>query len=712
MPRWCVLFAFLSFSVPIGVALPGVVASAECVWGNCQKGRGTIRHPDGVMETGIFEDGKLVVSKGRADPVVSPSPSQRRSAKPGLDPRRPKPSGTGGCVRGDCVSGPGVRTYRDGSNYEGQFRRRLRHGRGVHRWKDGRRYDGAWAADRRHGYGVQTYPDGKYQGTWVKGVPTREGVRSYRNGDRYVGDYKGERRNGQGTLTWANGSRYIGSFLNDQPHGAGKWYDKDGGVRQGRWSGGQYLGAAGSSVQPGLVAGGRGCVSGNCWDGKGRFVNEDGSEYVGAFQAGQPHGRGSITHSDGRVDSGKWEQGKRVGRRVIATPGAVATWRAKSKSSRGCFSGDCRNGTGSYRWKDGSTYAGTFQEFRPHGRGVWKHPNGSSYEGEWRMGNRHGRGSETSSGGVARSGVWKLGHFQLAGLASGRERARRVRLPWPDLSRAAPRVGGGEHDAAVIVGIENYAHVAAIAGAEENATAWYEYLVRTRGVPVERVSLLLDSDATVEDIHWAVDEAGRLVTAEGTLWFVFIGHGAPSKSQNDGLLIGYDAQQKARSIEVRAVRRGELLKRLEASRAESIRVLLDACFSGRSGDGEQIVAGLQPLVVAVDSETRDPRTMLFTAARNDEFAGPLPGARRPAFSYLALGALRGWADEDRDGSVTAQELHAYVGTALRLLVRDRRQRNTFSGRGDSRLSRRAREEGPELSRFRVDLARGTSPASR
>ncbi len=104
--------------------------------------------------------------------------------------------------------------------------------------------------------------------------------------------------------------------------------------------------------------------------------------------------------------------------------------------------------------------------------------------------------------------------------------------------------------------------------------------------------------------------------------------------------------------------------------------------------------------------------MLFAAARNDEFAGPLPGAERPAFSYLALGGLRGWADEDKDGTVTARELHEYVGTALRVLVRDRRQRNTFSGTPASSLSRRAREKGPELSRFRIELAKGASPASR
>lgn len=43
---------------------------------------------------------------------------------------------------------------------------------------------------------------------------------------------------------------------------------------------------------------------------------------------------------------------------------------------------------------------------------------------------------------------------------------------WPDLSQPAPAVGGGEHDAAVVVGIEDYAFVGPVPGAESNAKLW------------------------------------------------------------------------------------------------------------------------------------------------------------------------------------------------------------------------------------------------
>ena len=89
----------------------------------------------------------------------------------------------------------------------------------------------------------------------------------------------------------------------------------------------------------------------------------------------------------------------------------------------------------------------------------------------------------------------------------------------------------------------------------------------------------------------------------------------------------------------------------------------------------------------------------------NEFAGPLPGASRPAFSYLALGGLRGWADGDTDGKVTAGELHGYVTQSMRALIRDRRQRPTLVGKADRPLGHSAREKGPDLAWKVLESAR-------
>lgn len=116
-------------------------------------------------------------------------------------------------------------------------------------------------------------------------------------------------------------------------------------------------------------------------------------------------------------------------------------------------------------------------------------------------------------------------------------------VSWPDLSSPAVAVGGGEHDAAVVVGVENYAFVPKVPGAEVNAKAWYDYLTKTRGASAGRIKLLLNNDAAREDMLDAAQKAAAKAGLDGTLWFVFIGHGAPSADGKDGLLVGVDAQQ-------------------------------------------------------------------------------------------------------------------------------------------------------------------------
>ena len=281
---------------------------------------------------------------------------------------------------------------------------------------------------------------------------------------------------------------------------------------------------------------------------------------------------------------------------------------------------------------------------------------------------------------------------------------------WPAIREPAPAAGGGARDAAVIVGLERYALVPAVAGAQANAIAWYDYLVQTRGVPVPRVRLLLDGDATLEEMRTAVEAVAEQVEPEGTLWFIFIGHGAPARTGSDGLLVGFDAQQKARSVRARSYPRSELLLHLQLSRAARIHVFLDACFSGRTSTGGLLVPALQYLEIVLDGPTADPRTLLFTAARGDQYAGPLPGGARPAFSYLALGALRGWADADGDGSIASGELHAYVTDTLTALLRDRDQTPTFVG-AQRRMAASPGESGPDLARLAKRIAAGRRHSS-
>ncbi len=282
--------------------------------------------------------------------------------------------------------------------------------------------------------------------------------------------------------------------------------------------------------------------------------------------------------------------------------------------------------------------------------------------------------------------------------------------PWPELDWDGERSDAGRLDAAIVVGIEDYAFVQDVPGATRNADDWFSFLVHSRGVPPTNVLLLRDAEATRESIFSAAKEASEIVGAGGTLWFVFIGHGAPSSDGRDGLMLGVDVQQTATSVYARGVSRVELLTGLERGRQERTVAVLDACFSGSNRDGSALVPGLQPLIPAYASDAIG-NSLVLTAAQSDQFAGPLPGADRPAFTYLLLGALRGWADNDQDEEVTVGEALRYAQGALRLVVNDRTQRPQLIGGGEDVVLSFGSEEGPDLAdmALRKEARLGVSP---
>lgn len=271
---------------------------------------------------------------------------------------------------------------------------------------------------------------------------------------------------------------------------------------------------------------------------------------------------------------------------------------------------------------------------------------------------------------------------------------------WPDLSTSAKSRGGGQKDAAVVIGAENYTFVEHIPGARKNADDWQKYLTETLGVPSYRVKLLRDNEATLERMRKYVSEATSEVEPGGTLWFIFIGHGAPSKDGKDGLLVGTDAQQDIDSLYARSFARSELLNILARGHQVKTVVVLDACFSGRASSGQALISGLQPLMVMRGLPSGiDNRTILLTAASSDQFAGPLPKTKvlRPAFSYLALGALRGWAADAR-GRVTASALINFARRAL-ALEKGRTQTPELAAGAPEAVLGVGREPPPDLAKI-------------
>jgi hypothetical protein len=123
---------------------------------------------------------------------------------------------------------------------------------------------------------------------------------------------------------------------------------------------------------------------------------------------------------------------------------------------------------------------------------------------------------------------------------------------WPDLSNP-PKTKERSDDVALVVSIENYIFASDIQGAQKNGRDWYNYFTYSKGIPAENVILLEDKQATKENIEMEAAKIANRVGENGMVWFVYIGHGAPSIDGDDGLLLGSDVQQTSNSIQARGV---------------------------------------------------------------------------------------------------------------------------------------------------------------
>ena len=240
---------------------------------------------------------------------------------------------------------------------------------------------------------------------------------------------------------------------------------------------------------------------------------------------------------------------------------------------------------------------------------------------------------------------------------------------WPDVG-AAVRRAGGSGKMALIVMVEDYPFLPDIPGAAAKARM---------GTLVVRQSWLSSSLFDQGCDRLCHREAGRRsresVGPGGRLWIVYIGHGAPGKAADgdtpEPILIGStrNRPQVARAEkhqptsptdvgDFHAARRGH--------RARPGRMLFRT-----KRKGEDLVPGLAP--VSVVESVVERRTTVLSAARNDQYAGPLNDLSRPAFIYLVLGAMRGWGDADADGIVTSAEAVEYANKAMPQTVGGRQQ---------------------------------------
>jgi hypothetical protein len=231
-----------------------------------------------------------------------------------------------------------------------------------------------------------------------------------------------------------------------------------------------------------------------------------------------------------------------------------------------------------------------------------------------------------------------------------------------DIEKDIPRSGRkGEHDLAIVFGIESYKNVPGVSFAKRDATWMKKYFENILGIPKNRIYYKTDTDVGQAEFSKVFSEDGwldkRVKEGKTNLYIYYAGHGAPDMKKNKAYLIPYDGDPNYASQT--GYEMDKLYEQLGNLGAASVTVFLDACFSGANRDNEMLLADARPVFMEVDeSATRD--VTVFSAAGGKEISSAWPEKKHGLFSYYLMKGMRGEADENNDNQITVGELGDYV----------------------------------------------------
>ncbi len=107
----------------------------------------------------------------------------------------------------------------------------------------------------------------------------------------------------------------------------------------------------------------KGCIEGDCINGYGKYIYDNGDIYEGNFKDSLRHGKGKMLYANGDSYEGNYSMDLREGDGTYIF--------SNGDSYTGKFKNGIRDGEGVYRFKDGSIYKGTFIADGSSGEGTF-----------------------------------------------------------------------------------------------------------------------------------------------------------------------------------------------------------------------------------------------------------------------------------------------------------------------------------------------------
>jgi hypothetical protein len=213
--------------------------------------------------------------------------------------------------------------------------------------------------------------------------------------------------------------------------------------------------------------------------------------------------------------------------------------------------------------------------------------------------------------------------------------------------------------AALIIGVETYASAPSADFASRDAQMFADYAREKLGIPDNNIKVLTDTEATETEVLRALKVwLPKAVKPDTTDLYVFYaGHGMPTADGTSAYLVPYDGDIQL--LEDTAISRKRFFDEISATKPRSATFFFDNCYSGATRSEQQLLAA-RPLTIKVEETDVPDNYLVFAAGETDQIAGVEPEVKHGRFSYFVFKGLEGEADANRDGKISAGELHTFV----------------------------------------------------
>ena len=340
----------------------------------------------------------------------------------------------------------------------------------------------------------------------------------------------------------------------------------------------------------------------------------------------------------------------------------------KAADKKGCIAGDCKNGYGTYVYKDGTKYRGDFKNGLADGIGTCFYSNGDYYFGEWENHTFHGKGTLFFKDGEKFEGVWSNGDFLASGPGEEIKASQSVAKSTRKNSSAA-KSGKTNKSVkrgkvwALIIGIANYETYSSLKYTDDDAYRLFVFLRSPEGgaIPEDNIKVLIDEAATSFTIQENLDKIAAKADSNDTILLYFSGHGIK------GAFLPTDYNP----ISNNQLYHTEMLNQLAGSKAKNKIVIADICHAGSMemvGNDSYATRGnidntIQSYYRAL--EKTDGGTALILASGSNEVSIENRGIRQGVFSFYMIEGLKGKADKDDNKVITIEEMFNYTQSKVK-----------------------------------------------